>query len=358
MTALSSDFGEMRFNLSDSELEDITMALSDEDLKPKLRRKLMALKMRASGVPLKITASSLGVTARSISKYTREYRDGGISATMEDRAYSPDSSVDPHLDKLKEEFLENPVGTARQARLRILKLVGITLSPSQTRRIMKKLGMGYRKAGQVPGKADGAKQLDFLENELRPKLDEAEAGTRKVFFVDASHFVMGAVLGMLWCFSRVFVRGASGRKRYNVLGALDSHTHEVTTVTNDSYINAPTVCMLIEQLREKHPDIPITLVMDNARYQKCKLVSEKAEELDIELLYLPPYSPNLNIIERLWKHVKQSCLKNTYHETFEEFSSAIDQEIERVNTALNEDLYSLFALNFQIIDTKNQTRIL
>lgn len=305
-----------------------------------------------------MVASSLEVSERSISKYTREYLDGGLSATMEDRAYSPDSALDPHLEVIENEFLEHPIGSAKQARLRILQLTGIALSPSQTRRIMTKMGMGYRKAGQIPGKVDGAEQLDFLENELRPKLNEAEAGARKVFFVDASHFVMGAVLGMLWCFSRVFVRGAAGRKRYNVLGALDSHTHEVTTVTNDSYITAPTVCRLLEKLRKKHPSMPITLVMDNARYQKCKLVFAQAEKLDIDLLYLPAYSPNLNIIERLWKHVKQSCLKNTYHETFEQFTNAIDTEIEKVNTTMKKELASLFALNFQIVDTRNQTRIL
>jgi len=114
----------MRFELSDTELADITSALSESDLKPKLRRKLMALKMRAS---------SLGVTERSISKYTKEYRSGGISATMEDRAYSPDSSLNPYLKVLEEEFRENPIGNAKQARLRIIKLTGIALSPSQTR---------------------------------------------------------------------------------------------------------------------------------------------------------------------------------------------------------------------------------
>lgn len=98
--------------------------------------------------------------------------------------------------------------------------------------------------------------------------------------------------------------------------------------------------------------------MDNARYQKCKLVFEKAEALNIELLYLPPYSPNLNIIERLWKHVKQSCLKNTYYETFESFCDAIDGEIEKVNTSLRDELTTLFALNFQIVDTKCKNGIL
>ena len=96
---------------------------------------------------------------------------------------------------------------------------------------------------------------------------------------------------MLWCFNRVFVRGASGRNRYNVLGALDSQNCEVTTVSNDSYITAPTVCDLFAELRKKHPTTPLTLVLDNARYRKCKLVFEKAVELNIELLYYQRIRP-------------------------------------------------------------------
>jgi len=118
------------------------------------------------------------------------------------------------------------------------------------------------------------------------------------------------------------------------------------TVTNDSYITAPTVCELFAKIREKNPSIPITLVLDNARYQKCNHVFEEAGKLNIELLHLLPYSPNLNIIERLWEHVKQSCLKNTYYETFNIFRGAIDTEIEKVNTSLREELATLFALNF------------
>lgn len=348
----------MEFECSSSQLSDINGALEEEGLKKKFRRKLMALKMRASGVPSKMIASSLGVTERTLSNYFSEYRSGGLTATMEDRAYSPDSSIEPYWEKLESHFRQEPVGCAKQARMRILKLTGITLSPSQTRRIMTKLGMRYRKAGQIPGKADGQLQLEFLEQELRPKLDEAEAGKRKVFFVDASHFVMGAVLGMLWSFVRVFVRGASGRRRYNVLAALDSHSREVTTVTNDTYITAPTVCELFAKLRQMHPCVPMTLVLDNARYQKCQMVFEEAKRLDIELLHLPPYSPNLNIIERLWKHVKQSCLKNTYHEDFGSFCGAIDSEIQKVNTTLRDELASLFSLNFQLLDANSKNGIL
>jgi transposase len=93
------------------------------------------------------------------------------------------------------------------------------------------------------------------------------------------------------------VRAPAGRKRFNVLGALNAITHEVITVTNDSYINAQSVCTLLRQLAALHVHLPLTLVLDNARYQKCSIVQELATLLHIELLYLPSYSPNLNLNE-------------------------------------------------------------
>ncbi len=104
---------------------------------------------------------------------------------------------------------------------------------------------------------------------------------------------------------RIFIKSPSGRKRFNVLGALNAITHEVITVTNDTYINSESVCQLLHKLAALGLSIPITLVLDNARYQKCRLVQELADSLDIELLYLPSYSPNLNLIERLWKYAHE-----------------------------------------------------
>ena len=95
---------------------------------------------------------------------------------------------------------------------------------------------------------------------------------------------MGAFLEFVWCFERVFVRAPSGRKRFNVLAALNAITHEIITVTNDSYINALSVCELLRKLAALNLSIPITLVLDNARYQKCQIVQDLAKSLDIELL--------------------------------------------------------------------------
>lgn len=106
---------------------------------------------------------------------------------------------------------------------------------------------------------------------MTPRLEEAKAGRRAVFFVDAAHFVLAPFLGFLWCFARVFIRAPAGRQRFNVLGALNAITHELITVTNNTYINADSVCELLRRLVALELDVPITLVLDNARYQKCRL---------------------------------------------------------------------------------------
>ena len=140
-----------------------------------------------------------------------------------------------------------------------------------------------------------------IKKELEPRLEEATAGKRAVFFVDAAHFVCGSFIGLLWSFTRVWIKSPSGRQRFNVLGAINAVSHQLVTVTNTTYINAESVCELLFKIAALKLAVPVTLVLDNARYQRWALVQAVADSLSIELLYLPSYSPNLNLIERLWK---------------------------------------------------------
>jgi transposase len=145
----------------------------------------------------------------------------------------------------------------------------------------------------------------------------------------------------------MFVKAPSGRQRFNVLGALNALTHKLITVTNSSYINSDSVCELLLKLAQASTDIPITVVLDNARYQRCKKVQEYAASLGIELLFLPPYSPNLNLIERLWKFVKRKCLYSRYYETFQDFKAAITNCLSKTDTEYQQELDTLLTLNFQ-----------
>ena len=176
---------------------------------------------------------------------------------------------------------------------------------------------------------------------------QAERGQRTVLFVDAAHFVFGPFLGYLWCLARLLLPGPSGRKRYTVLAALNAVTHEVMRVANHSYINAESVCGLLRQIAAAGLPRPITLVLDNARYQRCALVQALARSLRIELLFLPSYSPNLNLIERLWKFVKKECLASRPMPNYEAFTQAIDDGLNSLHTKDKQQMTSLLALNFQ-----------
>ena len=190
-------------------------------------------------------------------------------------------------------------------------------------------------------------QAQFLDTELKPKLDAALAGKGHLFFVDAAHFVLGTFLCQLWSFTRIFVRAASGRQRFNVLGAWNAVTRELIAVTNTTVVNTATMCELLRKIAALGLSGPITLVLDNARYQRNALVQDLAKELEITLLFLPSYSPNLNLIERLWKFIKRRSLYGRYHPTFAEFRAAIEETVDGLSTTHADQLETLMTLNFQ-----------
>jgi len=235
------------------------------------------------------------------------------------------------------------------------KETGICLKPSACREFLRKIGMKCRRCGVVPGKAmDDDKQRqaqqEFHDKQLQSTLDEAKQGKRTVLFVDAAHFVMGAFLGMVWCFVRLLLPSASGRKRHNVLGAYDPITHEAITVTNDTYINQNVFCEFLDKIASAYASSgrPITLILDNARYQKCQSVANKAKELNIELLYLPPYSPNLNLIERLWRFVKKQVLYSKHYDRFDTFRNSINTCISDLGIRFKNEMQSLMTMKFQL----------
>jgi transposase len=193
-------------------------------------------------------------------------------------------------------------------------------------------------------------QREFLNAELQPRLDEAIAGRGHVLFVDAAHFVYGTFLCCLWSVARVFVRAASGRQRFNVLGAWDALTRELLTITNTTVVNTDTMCELLRAVAQRGLIGPVTLVLDNARYQRNAVVKALAADLGIGLLFLPSYSPNLNLIERLWRFTKRKAAYGKYHPTFADFRAAIQDVLDRVPTTHASKLASLMTLNFQEFD--------
>lgn len=115
------------------------------------------------------------------------------------------------------------------------------------------------------------------------------------------------------------MKSAYGRKRVNCLGFLDAVSHKLESVMNDSYLNTDSVCEGLRKIRRNVPDELLYVILDNAAYQHCRKVKDCAAELNINLIYLPPYSPNLNLIERLWKFLRSKILANKYYDSFKQF---------------------------------------
>lgn len=314
---------------------------------PRVLRDMEALLLKSQNIAHAKISELTGICPNTLRTYLREYQTGGINQLKEIHFYQPKSELNQLAISLEEYFQQNPVSSINEAMSKIQELTGIKRSPTRVREFLKSKGIKRRKIGMIPAKADSDIQEKFKKKELEPRLEEAKKGERTVFFTDAVNEVLAPFLGFLWSVTRLFIRAPAGRKRFNVLGALNAITHELFTVTNDSYINAESVCELLWKIASLGLDTPITLVLDNARYQKCAHVKNLAKELGIELLFLPSYSPNLNLIERLWKFVKKKCLYSKYYDDFSLFKRAIEDCLAQTDTTYKEELDSLLTLKFQ-----------
>jgi transposase len=321
--------------------------LHQNHIHPVIRQRAHVLLLRSENIPNDRISIISGLGETTIIDYAHQYLKNGVSWVTTLNFRKPVSQLQSFDEEIKAYFEKNPVSTISQACKEVEKLTGITVKNTQMRAFLKKLGIKWRKVGGIPAKVDIEAQQKFHDEQLQPRLEEAKAGKRTVYFMDAAHFVMGAFLGFLWCVTRVFVRTPSGRQRFNVLGALNAITKKLETVTNDSYITSIQVCELLKKLA-KNSTLPITIVLDNARYQKCRLVMDLAQQLGIELLFLPSYSPNLNLIERLWKLTKKECLNSKYYNNFALFSGAISTFLTTMGETHKKQLDSLLTLKFQL----------
>ena len=318
---------------------------------PQVQKKMDVLYLKSQDLPHKEIRRLCGISKTTLTVYLRQYQAEGIEGLKRLNYKGQPSLLNPHAETLKAHFEEHLPRTVTEAQAEIERLTGIKRSPTQIRSFLKRIGLSCRKVGFVPGKsADPDKikeQETFRVEQLEPRLTEAKMGKRTVFFMDAAHFVHRTYLGFIWCFARIFIPSPSGRKRFNVLGAVNSITKEVVTVTNQSYINSQSICLMLLKLTALELQTPITIVLDNARYQKCQLVQDLADILGIELLYLPSYSPHLNLIERLWRFVRNECLYSKYYSEFDDFKTAIEDCLEKTGTDHKQRLESLLSLKFQ-----------
>jgi transposase len=188
---------------------------------------------------------------------------------------------------------------------------------------LKRHGFSYKKPALVPGKANEEQQRQWLiEYE---KLKQELADDETVCFMDGVHPTHNVQPAYGWIKKgiRKEIPCNTGRSRINLTGTIDVIAHKVV-VAEDKTLNADSTIAFLKKVEDAYPNKrKVHVFCDNARYYKNKNVKKYLESSKIELHFLPPYSPNLNPIERLWRWMKETVVYNTYYESFEEFSSAI-----------------------------------
>jgi transposase len=187
-----------------------------------------------------------------------------------------------------------------------------------------------------------------------PKKRACLRGRGKVYFVDGAHLLHNAVPSQGWIKRghTVELRTNSGRNRLNVLGAFSPDDYSLVSIAETASCDIGLVSRLLYKLRAANPGRQLLVVLDNASYQRAKAVCALAKQLDIQLLFLPPYSPNLNLIERFWKFLRKKVTRNLFHPTFADFRSAVQRVLDNV-AAFADELSTLMTENFHLFGAKS-----
>ena len=219
--------------------------------------------------------------------------------------------------------------------------------------VKKKLNVSYKKTRLIPGKAPSEEvQKKFIKKILRC-MRRAEKGEEYIIFSDPMHQVHNSENSYAWQFrgkeGTRYVLANSGRKRLNIIGALNPIILKPEIILTEDSCDGSFIEALLFEIRKSYPDDKlIRIFLDNASYQHTEEVKETAKRLNIKLEYLPPYSPNLNLIERLWKFFKKKIIKNKYYETFAKFKKAISDFFKNFDDYI-EELRSIITDKFEII---------
>jgi transposase len=337
-----------KYTLPDTELSDLREAHSELREKRDADR-VKAIILLGSGWSATDVAEALLIDRNTIRSYYRKYKKGGLDKLLQTKHVGSASFLSvSQANELDEYLQENLHLTAKSVAAYIKKRWQVCYSERGVTALLHRLGYVYKKPKLIPGKANAKAQLEFLEKYEQLKQDKQPDDL--ILFMDGVHPQHNPVMACGWIKRGVEfpIKSNTGRQRLNVNGAVNIDSLETVCRFYDTINGAATIdlCKAIEEHDLKAGSIYI--ICDNARYYRSKEVRQFLETSRIELLFLPPYAPNLNLIERYWKYFKKVILYNHYYETFKEFKIACENFFSEPEKHVD-NLRPLLTENFQII---------
>ena len=332
--------------------------LSDRRRQARDRRiyqRLSAVLWSDAGRTREEIAELVGVSTRQVGQWFRIFRNKGLDQLCTLHYQGDPGRLRPaQVERLKQEVATGVFHNAEQVRTWVQETWGVDYSISGIKDLLRRIGASYHKVSGFFWKADVEEQKKFVRKHRRHKR-EAGPKTRR-YFVDACHPVWGVdLLYSCWLLvgQRFYVGVGNGRKRLNILGAYspDDHDYVDLRLTKEN-ITGEQFVKLLEALRAKHPAIEkFILYLDNAKYYSKPCVKEwLADHREFRLVPLPASSPNLNLIERLWKFLRKKAL-NRWHKTFEEMQEAVAEVLDRLGD-YRDELATLMTERFAIVEVE------
>lgn len=290
----------------------------------------------------------------TLRRYLKQFRERGVDGLLECRYGGGVSSLTAGQEHQLVTFLDrNTQRTASDIRQHIREAYHIRYSVIGVTKLLHRLGFSYKKPKIVPGKANRAEQMAFLK-----KYQKIKARMRQedhLYFADSTHPQYTTKPAYGWIRKGKAhdktVKTASGRNRLNLCGALNLKRHTAVVLSEET-VNAQSIIRLGSRLLRRHPNGNIYVILDNARYHHARLVRDwRNKHGRVKFVFLPAYSPNLNLIERLWRFFHQQVTWNRYFETFEAFERESLAFFKNLN-CYQSQLETLLADNFQVIPTQ------
>jgi transposase len=340
------------YKLSKKDYERLRALQRNKKLSRRRYRKVTVLVMLHQGYSVEMIEAALGLDDNTIRRYWEGYQEKGIDTYLADH-YVPycgklsaeqENELSEHLDEYL--YLDvKPIIAWVQDKF------GVIYTVSGMRDLLHRLGFVYKKTKAVPSRADDEAQVEFLEEVLPDLLQQVEDGQAVVYYSDGCHPTHNTKTGRGWIRKGqdFEIDCNSGRKRVNINAAVNALKPEHLVYDIADSINAQSTQRLCRQLLRKHPGKTIYMICDNARYNRNKMLQQWTAGQRIEFIFLPAYSPNLNVIERLWRLMRKEIIDSIYYDCYAKFRQGIIDFLDDTK-AYKSELRSLLTLNFRTVD--------
>lgn len=285
--------------------------------------RIKAILLASEGWSTPMIAQALRLHETSVQRHISEYLNNG--KLMPENGGSDSHLSEAQTSELTEYLANNLLSTTHAIIALVDECWGVRYTVAGMTKWLHRNGFSYRKPVGVPHKCSAEAQQAFVETyeKLKQEADDDEP----ILFIDGVHPTQGTKLAYGWmpAGKKAHVVETTGsRTRLNIMGALNLNDIGSTVIREYDTIDSLNICRFFIAVRETYPITQkVHIILDGAGYHRAELVLDWAVVMNIELHYLPPYSPNLNPIERLWKVMNDMVRNNRYFATAKEFREKI-----------------------------------